>query len=218
MAKTLFVKNNMKDKQLVKLLAFIIAATESAVGYCFAPPELVNQIVAAKPEFLVVDAATKDTGNADASKQGNVKVQSTAVAKTALEAFSQETAAAASAAPAQTAAVSIDKGIPVPVGKRGPTRVETYPFSKMEIGDSIFIPTSEAQPNPAKDLSSTVGSATKRYNVATAEMETATRRNGTTFQRAKMQQTRKFIIRPVEGGARIWRVAVPTPEVAAPSA
>jgi hypothetical protein len=55
-----------------------------------------------------------------------------------------------------------------------------------------------------------VGSATKRFNTPVIEsgvavMEQAKKRDGSLFQRPKMAQTRKFVIRPVEGGARIWR-------------
>jgi hypothetical protein len=199
--KMVIVKNQFKDKKLVKLLAFIIAATEGPATFGFAPEKEVDEIAAAQPTFLTVDKTQKDAN-------GNVKVSSTPAAKAALEAAP----APAAAQPKQALNIALETGIPVPEAKRGPTRVEVYPFSKMDVGASFFVASTTERPDPAKALSSTVGSATKRYNEPVVEngvavMENAKRRDGSEFQRPKMKQTRKFIIRAVEGGARIWRTA-----------
>jgi hypothetical protein len=121
------VKNKFKDNALAKLLAFIVAATESSAGHAFAPADKVKEIAAAQPTFLVVDEATKNP--ADATQ---IKVSSTAAAKAALEA-----AAGAKATTAAAVEIKLESGVPVPEGKRGPTRVEVYPFSKMALGQSF---------------------------------------------------------------------------------
>ena len=100
-------------------------------------------------------------------------------------------------------------------GGRG-TRPETYPFSKLEVGQSFPIPATDKMPNPVKDFASTVSGANRRYSEETEE--TFTNRRGNVVPRRV--QLRKFEIRAVkvgqtyEGsdyvekvdGARIFRV------------
>jgi hypothetical protein len=59
----------------------------------------------------------------------------------------------------------IESGIAMPVTKRGGKRESAYPFNKLEVGQSFFIPASEKHPEPAKSLASTVSGAAKRYDV-----------------------------------------------------
>jgi hypothetical protein len=62
-----------------------------------------------------------------------------------------------------TAAVSFDliEGAELPAGRGGRNR-SVYPFDKMNVGQSFFVPATDAKPNPAKSLASTVASANKR--------------------------------------------------------
>lgn len=80
---------------------------------------------------------------------------------------------------------AVEDNIPVPTAKRG-VGAGLYPFDEMGVGQSFFVPATEDKPQPAKSLASTVSSATKRY----AESD-----------------KRQFVVRSVEGGARVWRTA-----------
>lgn len=73
--------------------------------------------------------------------------------------------------------VEIESDIPVPASYTN-GRPASYPFRKMEVGQSIFIPSDEVLPQQA---------AKRAY--------TAGRRAGF-----------RFTCRKVEGGVRIWRV------------
>lgn len=110
-----------------------------------------------------------------------------------------------------TAAFKITKAVPVPtVRRRVGDSASKYPFDALEVGDSFHVPPTEAMPNPAKSLASSVTAANLRF---------ATKVPGQHLSRKKTmvdnyELTRKFIIRAVdekdpEGkGARIWRVEV----------
>lgn len=52
-------------------------------------------------------------------------------------------------------------GAELPASRGGRNR-SVYPFDTMAVGQSFFVPASEAKPNPAKSLASTVSSANKR--------------------------------------------------------
>jgi hypothetical protein len=95
-----------------------------------------------------------------------------------------------------TQTFDIVKGIKPPVAKRGGERKEVYPFSAMEVGDSILVPVSEKYPDPAKQLASTVSAAARRF--ATKTGETKTNSKGKTVD--VLDYTKKFIIRPVTAG------------------
>lgn len=97
----------------------------------------------------------------------------------------------------------IEKGIEIPaIVGRG--KVATaYPFDDMQVGDSFFVD------KPAKNLASTVSSANARY--ATEEKDaqgnTIMRANRKGEQVPKLNYGRKYIVRSVPGGSRIWRQA-----------
>lgn len=62
--------------------------------------------------------------------------------------------------------LTIGTGFVVPDGIGGGSKkAELYPFDTLEVGGFIFVPKSDAKPNPAKSLASTVSAATKRYSV-----------------------------------------------------
>ena len=106
----------------------------------------------------------------------------------------------------------------LPASKRGNTgggAPVKYPFDRLEIGASFFVPISEKLPNPVKTLGSTVSSANMRYAHETGETKEVTRakRNGKKValdeHGQKIMETkqvpvykfdRKFGIRPVKAG------------------
>lgn len=83
----------------------------------------------------------------------------------------------------------IERGIAIPDIQLKRARKESpYPFEKLgdpdvaaNVYDSFFIPTSTDIPNPAKKFGSTVSNANKKL------------------------APKRFLIRTVEGGARVWR-------------
>ena len=93
---------------------------------------------------------------------------------------------------AATSAFAIEDGIALPAG-RGGRNANVYPFDQLGVNQSFHVPATEAKPNPAKSLASTVSSATKRY--------------------ADQTPARKFVVRSVDAsdprgaGARVWRTA-----------
>jgi len=111
-------------------------------------------------------------------------------------------------------------GIELPASKRGaglrgggaPTK---YPFEKMEVGQSFFVPVSAKHPDPVKTLGSTVSSAKLRFaevvgqkSVTRAkrgkgnklELDAAGNKIMETKQVDVRKFTRNFEIRPVEAG------------------
>jgi len=133
-------------------------------------------------------------------------------------------------------AFAIDNDIPPPSGSKRRVGGEKYPFDALQPGQSFFVPATEENPNPAKSLASTVSSATARYAVQVGnETEEITRTKYKTDEAGKrikgadgayikdgeevvtvpkMQNTRVFMVRPVDEtaqgrgkGARVWRTA-----------
>lgn len=60
-------------------------------------------------------------------------------------------------------AFSLIDGATLPAG-RGGRNANVYPFDAMNVGQSFFVGATEAKPNPAKSLASTVSSASKRLS------------------------------------------------------
>lgn len=97
----------------------------------------------------------------------------------------------------------IEDNVPVPAISGRGRGGETYPFEQLQVNQSFFVANSESKPNAAKSLASTVSSATARYAVPAEDGATKTNKKGETVP--VMVETRKFIVRSVEGGARVWR-------------
>ena len=108
---------------------------------------------------------------------------------------------AASAAPSSFA---IEDGIAMPTGSNRGKGGTVYPFEALNVGQSFFVPNTEDKPNAAKSLASTVSSATARY-AEVVEGQFKTNKKGE--QVPVTRETRKFVVRSVEGGARVWRTA-----------
>jgi hypothetical protein len=108
--------------------------------------------------------------------------------------------------PAATRRVfAVESGIEIPDGRQGGRAGETYPFGQLEIGQSFMVPADEKRPNPVKDFASTVSSANGRYAVPHPDGTMRKNRKGADVP--VMVETRKFVIRAVVGGARVWRTA-----------
>lgn len=109
----------------------------------------------------------------------------------------------------------------LPPSKRGQNlggggRTAIYPFDKLEVGQTFFVPATDKRPDPLKVLGATVSSANMRYAVETGEMKTVTRakrgeknravrdENGAKIMETKQVPVydfkRKFEIRGVEVG------------------
>lgn len=102
-------------------------------------------------------------------------------------------------------------------GGRGGAPVQ-YPFDKLDVGQSFFVPISAKHPNPVKTLGSTVSSANMRFSVETGEMKTVQRTKRGEKNKAVVdaagnkvreqvtvpvrKQGRKFSIRPVKAGVK----------------
>jgi hypothetical protein len=74
-----------------------------------------------------------------------------------------------------------------------------YPFDKLEIGESFFVA------KDSKKLASTVSSAAQRFATPDPEGKMRINRKGSIVP--VMVESRKFSVRSVEGGSRIWRIA-----------
>jgi hypothetical protein len=79
----------------------------------------------------------------------------------------------------------------------GAKREETYPFSQLEIGQYLVFPKTDAMPDPARALASTVSSASRRFSTETSQTKTRMVKGvQTTFPVREYQ--RKFEIRAVD--------------------
>lgn len=155
------VKNKSVKSALLELLKFVVDATKSA-GHGFVPLDEANKLVKVEPDFIVIDAETKN-------EAGQIKVTATQKAIDAIYPTSTETATEQKpvATPMTYERVSLDV---LPEIKRGNRKSDSYPFDSLkspaENGgkfDAFFVPATAARPKPSKSLASTVASATKRY-------------------------------------------------------
>jgi hypothetical protein len=98
----------------------------------------------------------------------------------------------------------IENSIPPPQqdGRSGKRHAVKYPFDKLQVGQSFFVPNTPEKPEMAKALASTVSAATARWDEVIPE-KVRVNRKGVTV--AATRRTRKFVIGAVDGGARIWR-------------
>lgn len=146
------VKKVSEKKTLVELLTFIVAGTLSAAGCAIVPQNLAKEIHKQEPTFLKI--------NTEADPAGNVSVSATSEAIAALGGTAP---AAAEAVAASKPSFVLESGFTPPESKRGGIKSDIYPFAQMEVGQSFFVAATEARPNPAKVMASTVSGAIKRY-------------------------------------------------------
>lgn len=137
----------------------------------------------------LVDGSYVETNPGATNDAGEIAVRATAAGVE----LAGTPVAPAAAAPKSTFA--IDDGFELPAGATR-TKAATYPFELLAVGQSFFVGNTEAKPNAAKSLASTISSANKRYKTEDGSAD------------------RKFVVRPVDEtaqgrgpGARIWRTA-----------
>lgn len=103
-----------------------------------------------------------------------------------------------------TSAYQIEDDVPMPTASGRGRGGNTYPFDALNVGQSFFVANSESKPNAAKSLASTVSSATARY---AEPVEGQFKKNSKGEDVQVTKETRKFMVRAVDGGARVWRTA-----------
>lgn len=133
-----------------------------------------------------------------------------------------------------TANYEIESDVAMPTGGTRRGRESSYPFDKLEIGQSFHVAKTTENPDPASRLASSVSGARVKYSVETGESETVTVKSykkdekgsyvkdaegkriveGTSeVTRPKLATTRDFACKSVDAsdpkgeGARVWRVA-----------
>jgi len=177
-------------------LAEIVAASIGEVGFLYTPadvhvPLIEAELVELNPELMDANGWIATRATQKGIDEVNTKVE------TQYE--------LPNVAPVAAGKFVLEANVPVPTIKRGGHKNEMYPFAVMEVGQSFFVAATEAKPNPAKTLASTVSGATKRFAVPTG----AVKKNRKGEDVEVMQETRKFVVRSVEEngikGARVWR-------------
>ena len=190
-----------KEKINKALLASIVVDTNSTQGYALVAPSEVKALV--DGGYIEVNPNIK-------SADGKIAARATASLLA-----SSETAVAEVVV--EKSSFELTDGIPLIASKRGGKKTEEYPFSKMEIGQSFVVPSTEAYPKPWETFASTVSSATRRFSKP--DGTTKLNRKGETVP--NLIPTRRFTLRQIfagqtyEGstfvesvnGARVFRTA-----------
>lgn len=195
-----FVKKDRRGP-LTELLKFIVAGTQSEAQHALVPLGLAKELHKAEAKFITIKSETPDPA-------GNVPVFATSVGIAA--ASGKEEGATGSNGAAKMSFEILD-GIPVPESKRGGLKGDTYPFESLKVGQSFFVPATEAKPNPAKGLASTVSSANRRYVSVHPATVGKDKRPHPNAGQPTGKDGRKFTVRPSEHkgvkGAQVWRIA-----------
>ncbi len=168
------------------------------------------EIVAAGPNGLytspavhgpLVEAGMVEINPAMTNEAGEIATRAT---QKGIESMNTPTnTAPATVAAAAPSSFAIEDGIAMPTASGRGRGGNVYPFDALNVGQSFFVPNTEDKPNAAKSLASTVSSATARFAVPSEDGATKTNKKGETVP--VMVETRKFVVRSVEGGARVWR-------------
>ena len=167
------------------LLASIVNDTKGSQGYSLVNPDDVKALVDAG--HIEVNHQIKDAS-------GKIAARATA---TLLASHEAGTTAAIDTAPAVT--FTLESSVPLPPAAKGGRRDEQYPFSKMDVGQSFFVPVTEKYPKPWETFGSTVSSATRRF-ATQHPTETKTNRKGVTIP--ILVATKKFTLRQVTAGKK----------------
>jgi hypothetical protein len=176
----------MTTKKDFSLLATIVAAmanTDAPFKFC-TEAELKGLL---KDGLVEINSEIKNDAGAVATRASDK-----GVAANTEQAAKAEQPKPTSAAPVFVAGAGF---VPPATARR--ERTELYNFDAMNVGDVIFVAKSDAKPDPAKSLASTVSGATKKYAVA-VEGKTRVDRKGNTVPFT--YPTRVFGIAPVEAG------------------
>ena len=191
------VKNKETRAKLLSLLTFIVTETQGPNGSGAAPVDAANDLLKAAPTFIQIISQPDAVGNVQ------IKATPAGIAAVQPAATPVQASPAVAATPTQ---FLIEDGFAVPVASRGGARATVYPFASMNLGQSFFVPATDAKPNPAKAMASTVSGVNKRYAKFYAEgHEKAGQPTG--------KDGRKFTVRArtIEqgekvNGARVYRI------------
>uniref|UniRef100_A0AAU6W056 Uncharacterized protein n=1 Tax=Pseudomonas phage Pavpe01 TaxID=3138545 RepID=A0AAU6W056_9VIRU len=193
------------NKAALALLAVIVTATQSEAGFAYAAAKDAKQLIA---DGLV----EQNEGMSNEAGEFATRATEKGIAMQLNENTNAADSGTDSAASATVSSFAVVADIPMPGASRGGRSNETYPFDKLAAGQSFFVPATDAKPNPAKSLASTVTSANERYSEE-VEGETRVNRKGNTVPATR--QIREFAVRtvadgapwgfPGQAGAGVWR-------------
>lgn len=149
----------------------------------------------------LVEAGMVELNPAGPNEAGETLTRAT---QKGIESMNTPTNTAPATVAAAPSSFAIEDGIAMPTASGRGRGGNVYPFDALNVGQSFFVPNTEDKPNAAKSLASTVSSATARY-AEVVEGQFKTNKKGE--QVPVTRETRKFVVRSVEGGARVWRTA-----------
>lgn len=177
----------------VATLAEIVAATlDNAKGFLYTSPAV---------HIPLIEAGLVEINAAMTNEAGEVATRATEKGMQQMSNTSAETTT-----PVVTASgFAIESGIPLPSisGRGRASGVGKYPFDKLEVGQSFFVPASDDMKEPGKTLASTVVRANLHYSEV---VEGKMKKNRKGEDVPERKQIRQFVLRTVEGGARVWRM------------
>jgi len=194
---------DMSKNQQAKL-STIVKATHGNPPYAFFTQKNVK---------VLLDAGYVEC-NTDISDGDRVAVRATKTGEEALQRANNPPNESESTMSTETPQFAIDNDVSIPAVTRRGATASPYPFDEMELGQSFFVPATEAMANPGKSLASTVSSASKRYATENGT-RLINRRNKETNEMGQVEvpkyhYERKFMVRTVEEngvkGARVWRI------------
>ena len=188
--------------QLAKL-TIIVKATQSPAGFTHMTEKSVK---------VLVDAGLAECNVNDVSADG-VAVRATQPGVDMINAPQAQ-----GTEPVATSAFEILSNRPIPAITRVGAAAK-YPFAQLELGQSFFVPATEAQPAPHKSMASTVATAAKRFGRVVGTRTISRKVDGvmTEVQVDRWGYSRKFMARRSElngvPGAEVFRIEVPANEV-----
>ena len=183
-------------------LPAIVAATQSEIGYMFAPLE--------NAEWLNKNGLVEF----DVSIINEAGFIATRATTKGIEKVMSENVQVEAAAPVASGYVIEDIAVEVVSKRRGGGRAGvSYPFDALQVGQSFVVPATEKKPNPVKSMASSITAANARYATpltnedGSPKMKTITvPRTGKKRDVQATQLVRKFTVVACEGGARVGRV------------
>ena len=184
-------------------LPAIVAATQSEIGYMFAPLE--------NAEWLNKNGLVEF----DVSITNEAGFIATRATTKGIEKVMSENVQVEAVASVASGYVIEDIAVEVVSKRRGGGRAGvSYPFDTLQVGQSFVVPATEKKPNPVKSMASSITAANARYAVPVFEADGTTPKMKTitvprTGEKREVQATqlvRKFTVVACEGGARVGRV------------
>lgn len=151
----------------------------------------------------LVEAGLVEINPGNATEAGEIATRATQKGIDSMNTATNTGTAAPASAPVASS-FAVEDNVPMPTTSGRGRGGKVYPFDALAVGQSFFVPNTEYKPNAMKSLASTVSSATARY-AEVVEGQFKTNRKGE--QVPVTRETRKFLVRRVEGGARVWRTA-----------